>query len=234
MPRFGLISLSAVVPPLAPLYLTNIGDAAAQAVRPCRVLALSGGGDKGAYEAGVIHGLVNNLSEQGETEWDVVTGISAGAINAGAIVSYPLGEEPTMADFLLKTAQNVGQKDIFKSWSPLSRFLGVFDPAGLLYGFSKKSGLFDTSPILEFMKKEIGSRGVAAGRKIVVGATSYNTGRLVTWNETSPTDELIVGIKASASIPGVFETTLPTTGPGKGEVFGDGEIKQGVNIIDGR
>lgn len=51
----------------------------------CLALALSGGGDKGAYEAGVISGLVNSGTD---VKWDVVTGISAGSIIAAASGLY--------------------------------------------------------------------------------------------------------------------------------------------------
>lgn len=58
----------------------------------CRALALSGGGNKGSYEAGAIHGLVNGL-EPKDVEYDVVTGVSVGAINAAGVSLWPIGQE---------------------------------------------------------------------------------------------------------------------------------------------
>ena len=62
----------------------------------CRALALSGGGAKGSYEAGVIHGLVHLLDPE-DVKYDVVTGVSAGAINAAAISLWDIGNEKEMA-----------------------------------------------------------------------------------------------------------------------------------------
>jgi len=43
---------------------------------------MSGGGSKGAFEAGVIWGMYYGIENVGETfDYDVITGVSAGAIN---------------------------------------------------------------------------------------------------------------------------------------------------------
>jgi len=55
-------------------------------------LALSGGGSKGAYEAGVIYGLVNNGNPE-DFQWDAVTGVSVGSINAAGLALFPIGNE---------------------------------------------------------------------------------------------------------------------------------------------
>ena len=195
--------------------LVAVAGAASSKPKVCRVLALSGGGDKGAYEAGVVAGLVQNLPK-GEAAWDVVTGISAGSINAAGIATWPVGQEEAMADYLLKTARGLTQGDIYKSW-----------PLGALQGITVETGIYDTAPLKSFITSQISSRGMT-DRKLVVGATSYNTGLLETWNEKDSVADLATGVKASASIPGVFEATQA-----RGEVFGDGGVKQGVNILDG-
>ena len=58
----------------------------------CRGLVLSGGGNNGSWEAGVLYGLVNN-GDPADFEWDVVSGVSAGSINTLAVAGYPLGQE---------------------------------------------------------------------------------------------------------------------------------------------
>jgi predicted acylesterase/phospholipase RssA len=50
---------------------------------------MSGGANKGAYEGGVIYGLTHNLPEN-ETQWDVVSGVSAGALNAVGVSVWPV------------------------------------------------------------------------------------------------------------------------------------------------
>ena len=53
----------------------------------CKALALSGGGSKGAYEAGVIYGLMHE-GDPADYDWDVITGVSVGAINTAAIAMW--------------------------------------------------------------------------------------------------------------------------------------------------
>ena len=56
----------------------------------CHALVMSGGANKGVYELGVIHGLVNILKE-GETRWDVLSGVSTGSLNAVLMSMFPVG-----------------------------------------------------------------------------------------------------------------------------------------------
>ena len=65
-----------------------VGAIAAKDV--CRALVLSSGGSNGAWEAGVIHGLINN-GNPSDFEWDVISGVSFGAMNTVALAGYPLG-----------------------------------------------------------------------------------------------------------------------------------------------
>ena len=52
-------------------------------------LVLSGGGARGAYQAGVLSGLMEQGFLEGEAGgFDVVVGSSAGAINAGMLAAY--------------------------------------------------------------------------------------------------------------------------------------------------
>jgi predicted acylesterase/phospholipase RssA len=53
----------------------------------CYAITLSGGGSEGAWEAGVIWGLVN-YGDPKDFEWEQVTGISAGAINTAGMVGF--------------------------------------------------------------------------------------------------------------------------------------------------
>lgn len=66
----------------------------------CHALVLSGGGNKGAYEAGVVYGLVHSL-KGADVTWDVVSGVSAGAMNAAGISIFAVGDELKMADWIV-------------------------------------------------------------------------------------------------------------------------------------
>jgi len=47
-----------------------------------KLLALGGGGNKGAYQAGVVHELIGKLG----SDYDYITGVSVGALNSLAFI----------------------------------------------------------------------------------------------------------------------------------------------------
>ena len=58
----------------------------------CRALALRGGGSKGAYEVGFLKAMTEKLPPV-EYHYDVVVGVSVGAINAAMLAIHPPGKE---------------------------------------------------------------------------------------------------------------------------------------------
>ena len=58
----------------------------------CYAIALSGGGSWGAYEAGVLWGLTH-YGDPTNYEYDVITGVSVGSMNAGFMSVWPKGTE---------------------------------------------------------------------------------------------------------------------------------------------
>ena len=61
---------------------------------------MSGGANKGAYQVGVIDSFVKKLAPEDIT-YDVVTGVSAGALNAFAASLFEPGDEKNMIDFMI-------------------------------------------------------------------------------------------------------------------------------------
>ena len=64
--------------------------------KSCKAIAMSGGGSKGSYEAGVLYGLVNNDPDKSKFAYDVVTGVSAGSINSVGVSMFAPGDETNM------------------------------------------------------------------------------------------------------------------------------------------
>ena len=64
---------------------------------------MSGGGVKGAFEAGALWGLVLNSEDKSKFAYDVVTGVSAGAINLGGISLFDIGDEERMVKIISET-----------------------------------------------------------------------------------------------------------------------------------
>ncbi len=182
----------------------------------CYVLALEGGGDKGAYQAGAIKGLVDNVPN-GEVEWDVVTGISVGSINAAALSIFSPGDEKAGSDFLVNTWRSIkGSKDIYQNWF-----------AGPLEGLVFKTGLFDTTPLRNIIKETVKDQTLK--RKFVCGATNFDNGFYDTWDEEKLFKEDYEGaIVSSASVPVIFPVT-----PFDNNFYMDGGVKLSVDIASG-
>jgi len=68
----------------------------------CNALALSGGGANGAWEAGVIWGLMHS-DQAKDFRYDVVAGVSAGAINTSVISMFTPNDGVAMSEFLSDT-----------------------------------------------------------------------------------------------------------------------------------
>lgn len=65
----------------------------------CNALVLSGGANLGAWEVGVMWGLAM-YGNQEDYHWDVVSGISAGAINAAGTAGFSPDEVIEMNQYL--------------------------------------------------------------------------------------------------------------------------------------
>ena len=61
-------------------------------------LILPGGGARGAYQAGVLKGIAEILPPQSRHPFPVISGTSAGAINAVVVASNALRFRPGIAD----------------------------------------------------------------------------------------------------------------------------------------
>lgn len=53
---------------------------------------MRGGGTRGAYEVGVLKGFLDHLPPE-ELQYDVVVGVSIGAINSAVFALYDKGNE---------------------------------------------------------------------------------------------------------------------------------------------
>ena len=58
----------------------------------CRVLALRGGGTKGAYEIGALKAMAEMLDPI-DIAYDVFAGVSIGALNAAMLSTFERGDE---------------------------------------------------------------------------------------------------------------------------------------------
>jgi len=98
----------------------------------CRVLSIEGAGDHGAWEAGVISGIINATMNATDYRWDVIVGISAGSLNAGGMAQFAYGDEKNASDFIIDVWEKVRRAEIYKPW-PFPWLLdGFFEQKGLV------------------------------------------------------------------------------------------------------
>lgn len=70
-------------------------------IRKCKALVMSGGANRGAYEAGVVHGL-SRLLNGTDAYYDVVSGVSAGSLNAGGMAMWAPSQALEMSEWLVQ------------------------------------------------------------------------------------------------------------------------------------
>ena len=102
-------------------------------------LVLSGGGAKGAYEAGAIYNLAHML-DPSEVGWDVMTGVSAGSINVAGMMQFPVGKEKDMADWLVNRWSKLTSAQVYKDWN-----------GGVVDGIFLQKGVYDNSPLVDYI-----------------------------------------------------------------------------------
>lgn len=187
----------------------------------CHALSLSGGANNGAWEAGVLWGLVN-YGNPADYQWDVVTGVSAGAINSGAIIMFAPGDEIAMTQYLSDTWRSIDSADI---WLPRGG-----GKAGLMYSMFNEPSLLDDSPLVPTLTSIIEPfRSTGILRNFALAAVDANTGDYHIWDNSNVTfDTVPQSAASSGSIPGAF---FPQQMDGL--VLMDGGTMWNINIDSG-
>jgi NTE family protein len=167
-----------------------MGTVRAPTTRPRIGIVLSGGGSRGAYEAGIIHYIRTDLAKRlgRHVPIDIVTGTSVGAINAAfmaATMHDPAAqaEQINAAWRILRIEELISLKamDMLRG----ARLLLGGDPPAPAPGSFRYSGLLDTSGLERFVIRTIPWRGIDRSLRskqlhaISVSATHVGTGHTV-------------------------------------------------------
>lgn len=205
-------------------------------------LVLSGGGARAAYQVGVLKAIIRLLPQDTPNPFQVISGTSAGAINAVALASYASHYRQGIQR-LEHTWKNFSCDQIFRSdfltvlkWSS-KFFLNTF--------FGYKAGdpvsLLDNSPLRQLLKKMILFENIQKSidnqdlHALCVTASGYASGESVSFFQGHKSIKnwqrlRRIGLRsrinvehllASSAIPAVFPAIQINR-----EYFGDGAIRQ--------
>jgi predicted acylesterase/phospholipase RssA len=168
---------------------------------PANYLALSGGGDKGAFGAGLLNGWTASGTRP---EFKLVTGVSTGALIAPFAFLGPKYDAQLKAIYT-----GISGKDIMKKRTVLA---AVFDDA-----------MADNTPLWKLTRKSVNEemlREMAAeyakGRFLLIGTTNldgmrptiWNIGKIAASGNPKALDLINSILIASAAIPGAFPPVL--------------------------
>lgn len=191
--------------------------------------ALSGGGDKGAYEAGL---LKRQTEQHPDDEYPVIRGTSTGALIAGPFGMWAVTKDIKHITNMVEIYSTVRKGDILKPSSSIAHAIGGDIGLVLAQAISKGISAYSTKPLLElidrFMTKDDWKLLIEAGKRkksgVDVGfvAVSLQTGKArVFSNVTDPDpDVLRLAMLASASQP----VLMPPVEI-QGEQFVDGGLR---------
>lgn len=169
-----------------------------------RALVLSGGGVKGAYQIGVLKHLILDLGRQ----YDIVCGVSVGALNCSFLSMFSKEEEKLAFEKLLEFWLTVDNSKVWKRWFPF----------GKLHAIWLKS-LFNSQPLIDTIHAKLNMEPIRkSGRKVAVGAVSLTTGNYRSF--TQDDDTFIDGVLASSAFPAGLKPILI-----ENELYTDGGVK---------
>jgi len=168
-----------------------------------RALVLSGGGTHGAYQVGVLKHLMGDL----KTKYDILAGVSVGAVIIASLAQYKAGEEQEAVNATEKLWLGIDNSSVWK----------YFFPPWIAAMW--KTGVYSTKPLRELLEKNFDRQKFLDSGKIVrVPAVSLNSGEWGVWTEQD--EDILDGVMASSAFPGMFESINA-----RGQAWIDGGVR---------
>ena len=211
---------------------------------PGIALVLQGGGARAAYQVGVLKAVSEILGHPEENPFPIITGTSAGAINA-AVLAVNADNFARGVETLLDVWNNFTPDQVYRTDFPGVARNSVQWLSAFLFGAVSKNhkvSLFDNSPLFDLIAKHVPldriARHLDSGvlRAVCVTASGYASGQHCAFFQAAPDVQgwrrsQRVGIRvsqlraehlmASSAIPFAFPATKINR-----EFFGDGSIRQ--------
>ena len=155
-------------------------------------IVMGGGGARAAYQVGTLRYIARRFPN---LRIPIVTGVSAGAINAALLASHH-GSFQQAIEELSGLWQNLRVEDVFKVDTPSLAWTGVrwaFQLfSGGVGGAMRVKGLVNTSPLRDYLSEALHAvdgeltgvqYNLAKGRlqAVALSSSSYTTGQSMTW-----------------------------------------------------
>lgn len=209
-------------------------------------LVLTGGGARAAYQVGVLKAAAELLPKHAHNPFSIITGTSAGAINAVALgasaSNFRLAVkrvEKLWTSLHVENVYRAGYRDLVGS---VFRLIASLFHQGV--GVNRPLALLDSAPLAELLESVINFDNLESRLRsglldaIAVTASSYDTGESVTFYQSDragatvppwrrarrlgvPAKLDVSHLLASSAIPAI----LPATRIGE-SYYGDGALRQ--------
>jgi hypothetical protein len=165
-------------------------------------LIISGGGDWGAFGAGVLKGWGKVQGDSARPQFDIVTGVSTGAL----IAPFAFAGDEKSIDKVVHLYRNPKP-----NWA---------QPRWGLYFWPSNESLYDVQGLEDELKKELDKSTLekivavgGSGRVLIVNTTNVDYGEMRPWDlvqesrralDTGKVEHLHKILLASSGIPGIF------------------------------
>jgi NTE family protein len=150
-------------------------------------LILSGGGARGAYQAGVLKGLAELLPHKNKSPFQIISGVSAGAIN-GAKLACDLDSFTNAVEKINYLWSQLTHEQVFKT-----DFLSLNKLSLAFVGGRSLSidSMLDTSPLRNLLKSNCDFSKIKKNlsekhfESLIITANNYNSGSAVSFVQTN-------------------------------------------------
>jgi NTE family protein len=211
-------------------------------------LAMTGGGARGAYQAGVLKRIGQIKSFQNKPgPFKVIGGASAGAVNGTAVATgnhdFSRCTEWVAQLWADLRNQDVYRSDVFSLVPKAGRWIKDFS-LGAVIGGGRAHSLLDSTPLGGFLARYLRCDKIQENinkgnlKALCISATNYKSGKnyffihgdpaYKMWNKTRrvaiATPITIAHVCASAAIPVIFKPVQITTSEGT-DYYGDGCLR---------
>jgi len=206
-------------------------------------LVLSGGGARAAYQVGVLQAIKEMLPDPAVNPFPIISGTSAGAVNAGALACYA-DDFGKAVDSLLDVWRNFEPHHVYRA-----DFAGVSANslrwlAGLFFGAfvkDRRMSLLDNRPLAALLSRKLefgripGNIAKGALDALAITCSGYASGQSVSFFEAAPHLESWkrsqrVGIRTKIEVGHLMASSaIPFLFPARKlhrEFFGDGSMRQ--------